>query len=151
MRVCEVSGCESKYLARGMCSKHYQRAWRAARPPKFRTWTPDMDSQLLAAGLAPWTERYQPGGKLAEVAEALGVTVPAARDRLARLKRKAGHTGGQWTTEGLWTEEEDAVIREAMELDKPGWAFVAADLGRTKGVCTTRAYNLRHGLRGQPE
>ena len=144
-RSCELAGCNSAYLARGMCNRHYLR-WRNAggkTDPKPDPWTKDMDRELLAVGITPWTERYKPGGRLAKVAERLGVTEQAASDRLHRLKRKAGHTGGQWTTEGLWTEAEDGVIREAMSRDRPGWAFVAADLGRTPAACAVRAYNLR--------
>lgn len=38
---------------------------------------------------------------------------------------------------------EEEVILDALDRDKPGWAFVAADLGRTEGACRVRAYNLR--------
>ena len=105
-------------------------------------WTDDMDRQLLAAGITPWTERYRPGGKVAEVADVLGVTESAARSRLRRLKQKAGQSG-HWTTVGLWTPAEDDVIRERMWLDGPGWREVAESLGRTPGACVTRAVKLR--------
>ena len=144
-RRCELDGCDSPYLARGYCNKHYLQ-WKQhiGRPdPKPPAWTPEEDALLLATGLTPHTERWTGESRLREVARRLGRTGAACQSRLRRLMRRAGHEGGQWTTEGLWTEAEDEVIREAMERDRPGWAFVASDLGRTAGACKVRAYNLR--------
>ena len=107
-----------------------------------RNWTPDEDAALLAAGLTPLTERWSGESRLRSVARKLGRSEEACRSRLRRLMKRAGHEGGQWTTEGLWTLEEDEVIWEAMSRKRPGWAQVAADLGRTRAACATRAYHL---------
>ena len=59
--------------------------------------------------------------------------------------RAAGHTpGNQWTTEGLWTPEEDDVIRYHIR-DRPraSWIEIAPMLGRTRGACATRATRLK--------
>lgn len=146
-RGCSIDGCADPYRARGMCNRHY-RQWRKAggqpnkRPP---AWTDREDLVLLAAGLTPQHQRtVKGGGRLVAVAAELGRTEVACRSRLQRLMKRAGHDGGQWTPEGLWTPEEDQVIREAMRREKPGWAQVAEDLGRrTPRACSQRARNLR--------
>ena len=144
-RSCQLEDCTDPYLARGLCNRHYLQ-WKnyIGRPdPKPPAWTPEEDHVLLAAGLTPHTERWSGESRLQDVARELGRSEVACRSRLNRLMKRAGHQGGQWTTEGLWTAEEDEVIREAATHDRPGWASVAADLGRTPGACVTRAYNLR--------
>lgn len=144
-RSCSIDGCNSPRLVREMCNRHYLQ-WRKAggRPdPRPPAWTDEEDQVLLAAGLTPHTERWSGESRLQKAARELGRSEAACRSRLNRLMKRAGHEGGQWTTEGLWTPEEDEVIREAMRHDWPGWAFVAADLGRTRAACVTRACNLR--------
>lgn len=103
------------------------------------------DAVLLSAGLTPHTERFKPGGRLAQAAAKLGRTEGACRCRWMRIMRKSGHTG-HWTTEGLWTPAEDDVITEAGRSDDPRWKAIAADLGRTEQACRTRWYNLRRHL-----
>ena len=112
-------------------------------------WTPDMDAVLMAVKLTPHTERFAGGGgAFAELARRFGIAGGAVRDRYQRLVRAAGHQPGrQWTQEGLWTLEEDDVIRHHMHDDRPDWRSVAAMLGRTKGACSTRAVKLRKAAR----
>ena len=108
-------------------------------------WTPEENAALLAAGLTPHTERWTGESRLRKVARRLGRTETASRSRLYRLMQKAGHEGGQWTTEGLWTEAEDHVIRGEMVkgIGNADWISVGARLGRTSRACAVRAYNLR--------
>ena len=160
MRRCSAEGCEKPHLARGFCNKHYLR-WRTAggqttpRPP---LWTPEEDVALLAIELTPHTERYQGRGAFAVIADRLGRTVQACTDRYRRLMRDGGHVPGQqWTEEGLWTPEEDAVIERVIR-DHPErapfgrWPDVAGVLGRTLGAVRLRAWKHRRGLvaRGRP-
>lgn len=105
---------------------------------------------LLACGLTPHTERHVGDGHLARAAKALGRSVIACTSRYSRLMRQRGHTGGQWTTVGLWTPEQDEVIRAHLRPERvpPGtWQHVAELLGRTPGAVSTRAVKLRKQLR----
>ena len=152
-RVCGEPGCNAPYVARGRCNKHYLR-WRngggqtALRAP---LWTPEMDAVLLRIALTPHTKRYRGRGAFAAVADRLGKTIPACRDRYSRLMRQRGHTGGQWTEEGLWTEAEDRVISRIVE-EHPGrvpmgtWPDVARILGRTVGAVRLRGWKIRRIL-----
>ena len=146
-RRCELDDCDNPYRARGMCNKHYLRWKNAGGRPDARPhlWTPEDDTVLLAAGITPWTERYVKGGRLAAVAAQMGRSEQACCDRLNRLMKQAGHEGGQWTDEGLWTPEEDDVIRVEMAkgIGNAIWITVGAMLGRTNRACAVRAYNLR--------
>ena len=93
----------------------------------------------MALELTPHTDRYRAGGAFAAIAQRLGRTEGACRDRYNRLMKAAGHDGGQWTEEGLWTPEEDAVIRSYMYGDESGrvpmgtWPAIAEELDRTPG------------------
>lgn len=40
-RICEIDKCENPYLARGYCSKHYQR-WKSHGDPLFATHVPEI-------------------------------------------------------------------------------------------------------------
>ena len=116
-----------------------------------RRWTPEEDALLMAIKLTPHTERFVGGGAFADIAARLGVTEIAARSRYDQLKRKAGHHGGQWTDDGLWTEYEDAVIRAQIVYPRAPagtWDVIADRLGRTPGAVRTRACKLRRGLDG---
>ena len=123
------------------------------RVRKFRgrvahTWTAAEDRELLALRLTPHTERYAGGSAFDGIAARLGVTVQAVRDRYNDLKREAGHKGGQWTREGLWTEAEDAAIRAQIvnpRIPNGTWDVIADRLGRTVGAVKTRAAKLRRG------
>ena len=115
-----------------------------ARRRRSCDWTEAEDAKLLACRIVPHTERYAGGGDIVDLARELGKTPLACRCRLQKVLGRRG----LWTTEGLWTEAEDVVIREHM--GKPGervpsgtWAAVASILGRTKGACATRACALR--------
>ena len=112
-----------------------------------------MDAVLLGIELTPHTQRYRGRGAFALVAARLGKTIPACRDRYNRLLRQRGHTGGQWTEEGLWTEQEDHLIARIVE-EYPGrvpmgtWPDGARVLGRTVGAVQLRAWKLRSRLLG---
>ncbi len=144
-RRCELDGCDNPYLARGMCNKHYLR-WKTRggkTRPRPALWSPEEDRLLLAAGLTPHTERWSGESRLRDVARELGRTETACCTRLNRLMKRAGHAGGQWTVEGLWTPEEDAVILEQAASGQPDWIATGRLLGRTRAACAVRAYNLR--------
>ena len=107
-----------------------------------------MDAALLAVELTPHTERFAGRSGIREVAARLGKSRVACVSRLYRLMRARGHRpGDQWTTDGLWSPEEDQIILDCMEPSGPvppgTWPRVAADLGRTTGAVRVRAFNLR--------
>ena len=112
-----------------------------------RRWKSDEDRELLSIKLCPHTERHAGDGSFARIAAKFGVTEQTTRDRYDRLARKAGHRGGQWTDEGLWTREEDEAIRSAMaghrRVPNGTWPEVADALGRTLAAVRTRACALR--------
>ena len=112
-----------------------------------RRWTPLEDQVLRDAVLTPHTERFRGDGTFARLARRLGRTEQAVRDRYQRNKRNAGHAGGQWTHEGLWSAEEDNVIREAnrghAKVPKGTRARVAAQIQRTPEAVKQRAHHLR--------
>ena len=146
-RSCHLEDCNDPHLARGLCIRHYLQ-WKKAggqTDPRPDPWTAEEDKALLAAGLTPHTERWTGESRLRHVAGRLGRTERACCDRLRRLMRRAGHEGGQWTTEGLWTEAEDDVIRGEMAkgIGNADWIATARVLGRTRAACAVRAYNLR--------
>ena len=63
-----------------------------------------------------------------------------------------GPVGDQWTDGGLWTPDEDKVIRDQLaapcERAPLGtWPEVALHLGRTPGAVRHRASNLRQADR----
>lgn len=64
-------------------------------------------------------------------------TVGACRVRGTVWRRRYGLVNGRWTA------EQDTAIRAAMTRPEPDWPAVAAQLGRTRTACATRAYNLR--------
>ena len=107
----------------------------------------------MAIKLTPHTERFVGGGAFADIAARLGVTEIAARSRYHQLKRKAGHHGGQWTDDGLWTEYEDAAIGAQLipgerRVPDGTWDVIADRLGRTPGAVRARACKLRRGIDG---
>ena len=110
-------------------------------------WTEEQDAVLLAIELTPHTERHEGDGALARIGRRLGRTESACRSRYRRLVRHAGHRGGQWTEDGLWTASDDAVVRDAIagcsRVPDDTWPAVAAQLGRTIGACKTRGSALR--------
>ena len=145
-----VTASEVAAVARtlGRSRQAIQNRVRKYRGKVRRRWSSEQDGLLLAVTVTPHTERHAGRSAFADIARQLGVTVDAARCRYHLLKRKAGHRGGQWTNEGLWTPREDATIRRALVPDGPvpsgTWADVGLILGRTPGAVRTRAYNLRH-------
>ena len=106
-----------------------------------RRWTPAEDAVVMAARLTSHTERYagpHPKESLAAVAARLGRTLLACQTRRDRLERKAGRRG-LWTTQGLWTPEEDKVV---LLRDGPD-SRIAKVLGRTKDAVRTRRCKLK--------
>ena len=120
----------------------------APRVQGARRWSVEEDAKLLDIELTAHTRRFAGDGALARVARKLGRTEIACRSRLYHLKREAGHVAGdQWTLDGLWTPEQDRVIREAVggcsRVPAGTWPDVAARLGRTVGACKVRGSKLR--------
>ena len=116
-----------------------------------------MDAELLVVQITPWDQRHRGRGGsrsgFADVARKYGKTIQACLDRYHDLMHQRGHTGGQWTEEGLWTRAEDRLIERIIE-EHPGqvpmgtWPDVARVLGRTVGAVQLRAWRLRKGLLG---
>ncbi len=110
-----------------------------------RSWTQAEDDIIMAARLTPHTERCNgpdPIESLAAVAERLGRSVAACLTRRDRLERKAGRRG-LWTTAGLWTPREDALV-----MSDPPLQPVADTLGRTLAAVRTLRCNLRRVGKG---
>ena len=106
-----------------------------------RYWTAAEDAAILAAKLTPHTERFNgpdPKESLTAVAARLGRTVVACSTRRNRLERRRAGRGGLWTTEGLWTPDEDELA-----MSDPPLQHVADELGRTVAAVRTRRCNLR--------
>ena len=150
----EAMPCTREEVARaarklGRTRQAIQNRVRRYRGRVRRRWTPEEDALLLDIRLTPHTERYQGRSSLAEVAARIGVTETAAKSRYSLLKRKAGHEGGQWTDDGLWTKREDDLIRsqlnpDAQRVPNGTWDVIANRLGRTPEAVKQRAYKLRH-------
>ena len=154
-RRCSIEDCDRPVKAREWCAAHYKR-WRVHGDPHTIHIPPDWSDEqielLMSARLTAHTARYagpDPEESLAAVAAKLGRSISACRSKRMKLERERGHTvGDQWTDEGLWTPDEDKVIRDHMAA--PGerapvgtWPAVALHLGRTPAAVRTRACALR--------
>ena len=129
---CSVNGCE-----------------KAAAAPD---WTEAEVAVLMAAKLTDHRKRYSgpdPDESLAAVAVKLGRSEVACRCKRRRVEHERGHrTGDQWTVEGLWTAEEDEIVRahmapEGERVDAWTWPAVGEAIGRTPHATRVRAHNLR--------
>lgn len=152
----ETMPCTREEVARaarklGRTRQAVQNRVRKYRGRVRRRWTPDQDAMLLDIRLTPHTERHEGKSAFADIAQQLGVSVQAARDRYDHLMREAGHKGGQWTVEGLWTPEEDAAIQSQIvpgqqRVSNGTWHVVAQRIGRSECAVRVRASKLRRGL-----
>ncbi len=107
---------------------------------------------MLAVELTPHTERFTGTSALRAIGRRLGRSRTACVSRYYKLQRKRGHIPGrQWTTDGLWTEAEDELIRREL-VEKPvqrgTWEIISVRIGRTSKAVATRAHKLRR-LAGQ--
>lgn len=155
LRKCSVNGCEKAAASRGWCAMHHKRVTRWGSPHIVHMepdWTEADIAILMAAKLTSHKRRFagpDPDESFAAVAAKLGRTVSACTCKRRRVEYARGHrTGTQWTKEGLWTAEEDAIVRahmapEGERVDVWTWPAVAEAIGRTPAATRVRAYNLR--------
>ena len=116
-------------------------------------WTPEQDKDLLSVEIQPWTERYRGAPScFSEVAAKYDRTISACFTRYYKLR---GKLRGQWTQEGLWSREEDALIlaqlpRGGGRVANGTWEHVSEILtDRTVAAICTRACNLKRQLWGK--
>ena len=134
----------------------HQARWRRHGDPQYDTfsrWTAEMDAMLLTCSITPHDQRAygKAAGGLADVAKKFGKSYCAAVARFHFLRQARG-LQGLWTRIGLWSEVEDAVIRNHMpELGQRApngtWPTIAVHLNRTAGAVRTRACDLRRADR----
>lgn len=89
-------------------------------------YTPEMDAKILRMLLEKCSYK--------QIADEIGVTVPAIKSRVARLRGCRGKYGKSF----FYTPQQDAVIRKMREQGK-SFAEIGAELGKSANAVRKRA------------
>lgn len=103
--------------------------YRTNSAKESRVYTPEMDAKILK--MANEKMPYK------QIADEVGVTVPAIKSRIARLRGGRGKYGKTF----FYTPEQDALIKK-LRAEGKAFAEIGKELGKTESAIRKRAKRI---------